>query len=117
MATIRKRQLKNGGNGYKVQVKIKEKSSGEKILEKKNWRPDGEMTAKQEERAVQNFLEEFECPIKTTGKGAPSTNETPSPNSTILVVPFQEKLHTFPQEIPAPRLSLAPSPRQAVHVL
>lgn len=55
MATIRKRQLKNGGNAYTVQVKFKDKGSGKTILETTTWRPDGKMTTKQEERAVQTF--------------------------------------------------------------
>ena len=46
MATIRKRQLKNGGNAYTVQVKFKDKGSGKTILETTTWRPDGKMTAK-----------------------------------------------------------------------
>ena len=49
MATIRKRQLKNGGNAYTVQVKLKDKGSGKTILETTTWRPDAKMTAKQEQ--------------------------------------------------------------------
>lgn len=41
MATIRKRQLMNGGNAYTVQVKFKDKGSGKTILETTTWRPDG----------------------------------------------------------------------------
>lgn len=73
MATIRKRQLKNGGNAYTVQVKFKDKGSGKTILETTTWRPDGKMTAKQEERAVQTFAEEFERKIKATMNGATAT--------------------------------------------
>ena len=78
MATIRKRQLKNGGNAYTVQVKFKDKGSGKTILETTTWRPDGKMTAKQEERAVQTFAEEFERQIKATVNGATSTTDTPN---------------------------------------
>lgn len=78
MATIRKRQLKNGGNAYTVQVKLKDKGSGKTILETTTWRPDAKMTAKQEERAVQTFAEEFESQIKATVNGATATGDTPN---------------------------------------
>ena len=78
MATIRKRQLKNGGNAYTVQVKFKDKGSGKTILETTTWRPDGKMTVKQEERAVQTFAEEFEHQIKATVNGAMPTVDTPN---------------------------------------
>ena len=78
MATIRKRQLKSGGNAYTIQVKFKDKGSGKTILETTTWHPDTKMTAKQEERAVQTFAEEFEHQIKATVNGATSTTDTPN---------------------------------------
>lgn len=78
MATIRKRQLKSGGNAYTIQVKFKDKGSGKTILETTTWHPDTKMTAKQEERAVQTFAEEFERQIKATVNGAISTIDTPN---------------------------------------
>lgn len=78
MATIRKRQLKNGGSAYTVQVKFKDKGSGKTILETTTWRPNRKMTAKQEERAVQTFAEEFERQIKATVNGATATVDTPN---------------------------------------
>ena len=78
MATIRKRQLKTGGNAYTVQVKFKDKGSGKTILETTTWRPDAKMTAKQEERAVQTFAEEFESQIKATVNRATATGDTPN---------------------------------------
>ena len=76
MATIRKRQLKSGGNAYTIQVKFKDKGSGKTILETTTWHPDTKMTAKQEERAVQVFAEEFEHQIKATVNGVTSTTDT-----------------------------------------
>ena len=78
MATIRKRQLKNGGKAYTVQVKFKDKGSGKTILETTTWRPDAKMTAKQEERAVQTFADEFEKQIRATVSGATATTDTPN---------------------------------------
>lgn len=66
MATIRKRQLKNGESAYTIQVKFKDKGSGKTILETTTWRPDGTLTAKQAERAAQNYADEFERQIRAT---------------------------------------------------
>ena len=92
MATIRKRQLKNGGNAYTVQVKFKDKGSGKTILETTTWRPDGKMTAKQEERAVQTFAEEFERKIKATVNGATATVDTPNITFREFAAQWLEKI-------------------------
>lgn len=92
MATIRKRQLKNGGNAYTVQVKFKDKGSGKTILETTTWRPDGKMTAKQEERAVQTFAEEFERKIKATANGATATVDTPNITFREFAAQWLEKI-------------------------
>ena len=92
MATIRKRQLKNGGNAYTVQVKFKDKGSGKTILETTTWRPDGKMTAKQEERAVQTFAEEFERKIKATMNGATATVDTPNITFREFAAQWLEKI-------------------------
>ena len=92
MATIRKRQLKNGGNAYTVQVKFKDKGSGKIILETTTWRPDGKMTAKQEERAVQTFAEEFERQIKATVNGAMPTVDTPNITFREFAAQWLEKI-------------------------
>ena len=78
MATIRKRQLKNGENAYTIQVKFKDKGSGKTILETTTWRSDTKLTAKQEERAVQNFADDFERQIRETVNGATATFDTPN---------------------------------------
>ena len=92
MATIRKRQLMNGGNAYTVQVKFKDKGSGKTILETTTWRPDGKMTAKQEERAVQTFAEEFERQIKATVNGATATVDTPNITFREFAAQWLEKI-------------------------
>ncbi len=78
MATIRKRQLKNGESAYTIQVKFKDKGSGKTILETTTWRPDGSLTAKQAERAAQNYADEFERQIRATVSGSTATSDTPN---------------------------------------
>lgn len=92
MATIRKRQLKNGGNAYTVQVKFKDKGSGKTILETTTWRPDGKMSAKQEERSVQIYAEEFERQIKATVNGATATVDTPNITFREFAAQWLEKI-------------------------
>lgn len=78
MATIRKRQLKDGSNAYTIQVKFKNKGNGKTVLETTTWRPTTTLTAKQEERAVQTFADGFERQIRETVSGATATLNNPN---------------------------------------
>ena len=91
MATIRKRQLKNGESAYTIQVKFKDKGSGKTILETTTWRPDGNLTAKQAERAAQNYADEFERQIWATVNGSTATSDTPNITFKKYAVQWLEK--------------------------
>lgn len=92
MATIRKRQLKNGDNAYTIQVKFKDKGSGKTILETTTWRPDTKLTLKQEERAVQTFADEFERQVRATVNGATATIDTPNITFSEFASQWLEKI-------------------------
>ncbi len=92
MATIRKRQLKSGENAYTIQVKFKDKGSGKTILETTTWRPDTKLTAKQEERAVQSFADNFENQIRATVNGATATFDTPNITFREFAAQWLEKI-------------------------
>ncbi len=78
MATIRKRELKNGSISYIVQVKFKDKGSGKQILRTTTWKPEIAMTPKQEERAITVFADNFERQVKDTVSGSLASAENPN---------------------------------------
>ena len=78
MATVRKRQLKCGETADTIQVKLKDKCSGKTIIKTTTWRPEERLTAKQEERAVQAYANEFEKQIRATANGAMAVGDTPN---------------------------------------
>lgn len=59
MATIRKRQLKNG-TVYDIQVKVKDFSTQQTIIKTTTWRPTEKLTPKREEHDCLMFAEKFE---------------------------------------------------------
>ena len=60
MASIRKR-----GNTYQVTVSNGYTADGKKILETASWHPDPERTQKQNEKALQQFVVEFERKVQS----------------------------------------------------
>lgn len=59
MATYRPRNTKHG-TVYDIQVKVKDFSTQKMIIKTTTWRPEEQMTPKQEERACEKFAEQFE---------------------------------------------------------
>lgn len=78
MPTIRQRVLKDGSHSYNIQVKFKDKGSGRLILESTTWRPEKNMTPKQEERAVLIFADAFEKKLKDMIRGSAAIYENPN---------------------------------------
>ncbi len=77
MATIRKRQRKDG-EVYLIQVKLTDKGSGQQILRSRSWKPESNMTAKQAERAVAVFADAFEKEVKESISGGKSVSGNPN---------------------------------------
>lgn len=73
MASISKRPSKNGMT-YRIQVKIKDKGSGEIKVHSTTWKPPVGLTPKQIEREVVVFANEYETAVKAaeTSSGEPS---------------------------------------------
>lgn len=77
MATIRKRELKNGVS-YIVQVKLTDKGSGQQVVRSRVWKPEPGMTTKQAERAVSVFADEFENEVKESISGSAGIIDNPN---------------------------------------
>ena len=73
MASISKRPSKSGMT-YRIQVKIKDKGSGEIKVHSTTWKPPVGLTPKQMEREVVMFASEYENAIKAleTASGEPT---------------------------------------------
>lgn len=73
MASISKRPSKSGMT-YRIQVKIKDKGSGEIKVHSTTWKPPVGLTPKQMEREVVIFASEYENAIKAleTASGEPT---------------------------------------------
>ena len=73
MASISKRPSKSGMT-YRIQVKIKDKGSGEIKVHSTTWKPPVGLTPKQLEREVVIFASEYENAIKAleTASGEPT---------------------------------------------
>lgn len=78
MATVRARKLKDGSTSYIIQVKFKDKGSGNQILRTTTWKPEDTMSEKQIERAVTIFADNFEKEVKNTVNGCTATAENPN---------------------------------------
>ena len=80
MASISKRPGKSGMT-YRIQVKIKDKGSGEIKVHSTTWKPPVGLTPKQTEREVVLFAAEYETAVKAaeTASGEP----TQSPETTF----------------------------------
>ena len=81
MASISKRPGKSGMT-YRIQVKIKDKGSGEIKVHSTTWKPPVGLTPKQMEREVVLFAAEYETAVKAaeTASGEP----TQSPRNHFL---------------------------------
>ena len=73
MASISKRPSKSGMT-YRIQVKIKDKGSGEIKVHSTTWKPPVGLTPKQMEREVVLFAAEYETAVKAaeTASGEPT---------------------------------------------
>lgn len=60
MTTIRKRKLKSGRLVYDIQVRIKDKGSGEEIVETSSWRADENMSEKKADNEAVIVADKFE---------------------------------------------------------
>lgn len=75
MASISKRLTKSGLT-YRIQVKVKDKGSGEVKVHSTTWKPPVGLTPKQIEREVIVFANEYETAVKTAETAAGETNQT-----------------------------------------
>ena len=73
MASIRKR-----GSAYQITVSNGYTQDGKKILETVTWHPDPERTQRQNEKALQQFVVDFERKVQSgkymDGEKSPSRN-------------------------------------------
>lgn len=68
MATIRKRQLKNGVV-YDIQVKVKDLNLQKTVIKTTTWKPTEKLSPKQEALEVNLFAQKFETEIKQLYSG------------------------------------------------
>ncbi len=80
MATIRKRQLKDG-IAYDIQVKVKDHIQNKTVTKTITWRPEYPMTEKQAARECARAAEKFEIEIKRLYTG--SLPDVPDYNITV----------------------------------
>ncbi len=77
MATIRKRQRKDG-EVYVIQVKFTDKGSGQQIVRSRVWTPEANMTAKQAERAAAVQADLFEKEVRESISGGKGIADNPN---------------------------------------
>ena len=76
MASISKRQTKSGMT-YRIQVKIKDKGSGEIKVHSTTWKPPAGLTPKQVEREVIIYANEYENAVKAAETAIGEPNQSP----------------------------------------
>lgn len=76
MASISKRQTKSGMT-YRIQVKIKDKGSGEIKVHSTTWKPPVGLTPKQIEREVIIYANEYENAVKAAETVVGEPNQSP----------------------------------------
>lgn len=64
MASIQKRTLKNGETLYTIRVYSRKDGSGKDVYESTSWKPDPKRTDKQNQKALELFVTEFEQKVK-----------------------------------------------------
>ena len=83
MATVRKRKLKNGRLVYDIQVRIKDKGSGEEIVETSTWRADENMNEKKADNEAVIVADKFEKEVIASISGC-------SARSDLLTITFRD---------------------------
>ncbi len=76
MASISKRQTKSSMT-YRIQVKIKDKGSGEVKVHSTTWKPPVGLTPKQIEREVIIYANEYENAVKAAETEVGEPNQSP----------------------------------------
>ena len=75
MATVRKRKLKNGRLVYDIQVRIKDKGSGEEIVETSTWRADENMNEKKADNEAVIVADKFEKEVIASISGCSARSD------------------------------------------
>lgn len=84
MATVRKRKLKNGRLVYDIQVRIKDKGSGEEIVETSTWRADENMNEKKADNEAVIVADKFEKEVIASISGC-SARSDPLPLRFVIL--------------------------------